>query len=153
VAQELYIAKAGSKGKGVFAQEDIPRGRVVIKFDGDENWIWNIPRIDWEYALQVDFDRYVLPRRESPGWFLNHSCNPNCILASECQVKSWRRISKGEELTIDYSTNVGWDEFEMICVCGSEGCRKLVRSYKYLPGHLKEKYGRHVSPYLLRKRA
>ena len=149
---ELFIAETGRKGKGVFAQVDIPRGRLVIRFDGAENWVWDIPQVYWEYSLQVDYDRYILPSRESTGWFLNHSCDPNCVLTSRSEVKSWRRISKGEELTIDYSTNVGWDEFEMVCACASENCRKLVRSYKYLPDHLKKKYGRNISPYLLRKR-
>jgi hypothetical protein len=152
VTQELYIADAGPRGKGVFAGRDIPRGRVVISFGGDEDWIWNIPRADWEYALQVDYDRYILPRRGSPAWFINHSCHPNCVLVSRSDVKSWRKISRGEEVTIDYSTNVGWDEFEMVCACGSEGCRKLVRSYIFLPDDLKKRYGRNVSPYLLEKR-
>jgi SET domain-containing protein len=149
----LYIAEAGKKGRGVFARRHISRGVVVICFRGKEEWIWDIARTDWEYTLQVDYDRYVLPQRGSPGWFLNHSCDPNCVLDGRLEVKSWRRIERGEELTIDYSTDVGWDGFEMVCHCGSENCRGLIRSYAFLPGELKEKYGQNVAPFLLERRA
>jgi len=123
--EQLYIAEAGEKGRGVFARRGIPPGRLVMSFRGRERWIWDIPRADWEYTLQVDYDRYILPERGSPPWFLNHSCDPNCVLSGRSGVLSWRAIVGGEELTIDYSTNVGWDAFEMLCHCGSESCRRI----------------------------
>ncbi len=121
----------------------------MIRFDGREDWIWKIPRELWEHTLQVDYDRYILPRRGSPGWFLNHSCDPNCVMAGRAEVRSRRAIAKDEELTIDYSTNVGWDEFEMECRCGSSDCRTVIRSYRYLSPALKKRYGKNVSPFLL----
>ncbi len=149
VKKGLYIAAAGQRGRGVFAGKRIPPGEPVFRFSGHEDWIWRIPRELWEHTLQVDYDRYILPRRNSPGWFLNHSCDPNCVLAGRVEVRSWRAIARDEELTIDYSTNVGWDEFEMECRCGSGNCRTVVRSYRYLPRALKKRYGENVSPFLL----
>jgi hypothetical protein len=100
----------------------------------------------------VDYDRYIVPPRGSPGWFLNHSCDPNCVLSGRSEVRSRRRIAGGEELTIDYSTNVGWDGFEMSCRCGSANCRGVIRSYAFLPEELKKRYGRNVSPFLLEEK-
>jgi len=74
-------------------------------------------------------------------------------LSGRVQVRTWRRIAGGDEVTIAYSTNVGWDGFEMECHCGSEGCRGVVRSYSSLSDELKKRYGRNVSPYLLVARA
>ena len=149
MTERLYIAEAGRKGKGVFARVSLLPGTLVIEFSGREGWIWNLPREDWEYALQVDFDRYVLPVRGSPGWFLNHSCDPNCVLSGKSEVRTWRRIAAGEELTLDYSTNVGWEGFEMVCDCRAEKCRQVIKSYNHLSQALKERYGKNVSPYLL----
>ncbi len=147
----LALAKAGAKGIGVFALQDIPAGEVVITFGGREDWIWNIKRELWDHTLQVDYDRYILPRRNSPGWFLNHSCEPNCVLTGRTAVKSWRPITEGQEITIDYSTNVGWDAFAMTCMCGACKCRKVITSYGFLAPEIKRRYDRNVSPYLLRR--
>jgi SET domain-containing protein len=133
----------------VFTLRSIPTGQLVITFSGREDWIWNIERELWDHTLQVDYNRYLLPRRNSPGWFLNHSCEPNCVLAGRTAVRSWRPIMKGEEITIDYSTNVGWNGFAMKCLCGTRGCRKVISSYDFLTPEIKRKYGRNVSPYLL----
>lgn len=58
-------------------------------------------------------------------------------------------IHAGEEVTFDYSTNVGWVPYEMTCSCGSEGCRGVVLSYDHLSDELKRKYGTNISAYLL----
>ena len=134
---------------GVFAKRAIPGGVRVISFRRNERWIWDIPVDLWEYAFQVDYDRYILPERESFGWYLNHSCAPNCVILGRTRIVALSTIEKGEEVTIDYSTNVGWDGFAMECRCGSDQCRKVVRSYRYLDPILKGRYGACVSRFLL----
>ena len=64
---------------------------------------------------------------------MNHSCEPNCVIMGRTRIVALRRIEAGEEVTFDYSTNVGWDGFSMRCRCGTKGCRKVVRSYAFLP--------------------
>ena len=149
---KLKVADAGSKGNGVFATETIEPGELVLDFQGEEKWIWEIPEEQWQYTFQVDYDRYVLPERDSPGWYLNHSCEPNCVVLGRTRVLALDRVEVGEEVTIDYSTNVGWDGFAMECRCGSRSCRKVVRSYRYLDERLKARYGACVSSFLLKKR-
>lgn len=149
---KLKIQDAGAKGKGVFADEVIEPGELVIDYDGKEQWIWDIPESLWEYAFQVDYDRYVLPEKDSPGWFLNHSCEPSCVIMGRSRILALSRIEPGEEITIDYSTNVGWDGFAMECRCGTASCRKVIRSYHYLDERLKARYGACISRFLLEKR-
>jgi uncharacterized protein len=84
---------------------------------------------------------------------MNHSCEPNCVIMGRTKVVALRRIEPGEEVTFDYSTNVGWEGFSMACECGMKGCRKVVRSYGALPDELKGRYGACVSAFLLRPTA
>ena len=145
----LRIDAAGPKGRGVFAARRIEVGELVWDYAGEERWISDIPKRLWRYCFQVDYDRYVVPENGSAGWFMNHSCEPNCVIMGSTRVVALRRIEAGEEVTFDYSTNVGWAGFAMRCKCGSKACRKIVRSYAFLPAELKGHYGACVSAFLL----
>ena len=145
----LRIGRAGEKGKGVFAARRIEPGELVWDYAGAEKWIKEIPSRLWRYCFQTDYDRYVLPQRGSVGWFMNHSCEPNCVIMGRTRVVALRRIEEGEEVTFDYSTNVGWEGFSMECRCGAAGCRKVIGSYGRLPDELKGRYGACVSAFLL----
>jgi len=149
-SEVLRIGDAGSKGKGVYAERRIEPGELVWEYAGAEKWIKEIPPELWQYCFQVDYDRYVVPERGSAGWFLNHSCEPNCVIMGRTKIFALRRIEPGEEVTFDYSTNVGWEGFSMECKCGKKTCRKIVRSYGFLSDELKGRYGACVSGFLLR---
>ncbi len=148
----LRIGRAGDRGQGVFATTELPVSGVVIRYDGAVKWVWEIPSDLWPHCFQMDYDRYVLPREGSPGWYLNHSCEPNCVIEGAREIVAVRRILPGEELTIDYSTNVGWEGFEMECRCGSGSCRGVIRSYSFLDSALKTRYGSNVSKFLTSRR-
>lgn len=144
------IGDAGKKGKGVFAARRMEAGELVWDYAGEERLIHDIPKELWQYCFQVDYDTYVVPERGSVGWYLNHSCEPSCVILGRTRVVTLRRVEAGEELTFDYSTNVGWEGFSMECECGKKSCRKVVRSYSNLPEELKGRYGACVSSFLLR---
>jgi uncharacterized protein len=146
---KLRIARAGEKGFGVFTTKKLLEKVVVVKYKGRSKWVWEIPSEDWPHCFQVDYDRYVLPEKDTPGWYLNHSCEPNCAISGRRNIITMKSVMPGEELTIDYSTNVGWDGFAMECRCGKRKCRGLITSYSSLAPDLKEKYGRYVSAFLL----
>jgi len=146
------IGDCGPRGKGIFAARPIPASTRVATFRGTARWIWDIPEDAWPYAFQVDYDRYVLSRRNSVGWLINHSCDPNCLI-SGMSIVTARNVRRGEELTFDYSTDVDWPEYRMVCRCGSPKCRGVIRAYRFLPEDLKLMYGRHVAPFILRKYA
>jgi len=151
LVDKLRIGDAGEKGKGVFASERFEAGDLVIDYQGKEEWIWDIPKELWQYTFQVDYDRYILPEKGSFGWYLNHSCEPNCVILGRTRVVALSTIGKGEEVTIDYSTNVGWDGYSMECHCGARGCRRIIRSYRYLDPQLRGRYGACVSRFLLER--
>ena len=144
------IGDAGAKGKGVFATRPLRRSEVLVTFRGKPRWIWDIPRETWPYTIQVDYDRYLVPKKNGVGWYLNHSCQPNCVI-SGLSVVAARDIRNGEELTFDYSTDVDWPGFRMACSCGARRCRKVVRAYRFLPENLRERYGKRVAPYIARR--
>lgn len=146
----LRIGEAGAKGKGVFATKRIELGKVVWDYAGEERWITDIPKRLWRFCFQVDYDRYVVPKKGAPGWFMNHSCEPNCVIMGRTKIVALRRIEAGEEVTFDYSTDVGWEGFSMRCMCGTKGCRKVIKCYASLPDELKRHYGACVSAFLLR---
>jgi hypothetical protein len=123
---------------------------VVATFFGTPRWIWDIPEQEWPYTFQVGYDRYVLPRRNTRGRYINHSCEPNCVVSGRSIIAE-RRITRGEELTFDYSTNVDWPGFRMDCACSSSKCRNVVKAYRFLPKRLKLRYGRNVADFILRK--
>lgn len=147
----LKIGPAGEKGLGVFATSRIEPGELVWDYQGEERWISEVPEELWQYLFQVGYDRYVVPEKGSVGWYINHSCEPNCLIMGRTRIVAARRIEPGEEVTFDYSTNVGWDGFAMECRCGKSRCRKVVRSYRFLPEELKARYGACVSAFLLEK--
>jgi uncharacterized protein len=121
---------------------------MITSFRGRVRWIWEIPREVWPYLIQVDYDRYVLPRKNGVGWFINHSCSPNCFI-SGLSIVAARNIRSGEELTFDYSTDVDWPRYRMVCKCGSPKCRKVVRAYRFLPEELKIRYGKRIVPFII----
>lgn len=123
---------------------------MVAVFSGRPRWIWDIPKEVWPYTIQVDYDRYVVPRKNTVGWFINHSCEPNCVISGR-SIRTCRDIKAGEELTFDYSTDVDWKGFRMKCACDTSGCRGVIRAYRYLPLALKLGYGPQVAPFIARE--
>ncbi len=96
----------GLSGKGVFALEEIPKGKKIIEYIGR-----NIPIDEQDYAT----GRYLFMTgrkkmingnvRENVARFINHSCKPNCEArgpSGRVFIYSLRRIREGEELTYNY---------------------------------------------------
>ncbi|MEM3670194.1 MAG: SET domain-containing protein-lysine N-methyltransferase [Thermoprotei archaeon] len=146
---KLRIGPAGPKGMGVFAEERIPPGTVIWDYIGEEQHVKSIPPDLLPYCFQVDYDVYIVPPTGSVGWYINHSCDPNCVIEGRTKIVSCRVIDVGEEATFDYSTDTGWDGFEMECLCGSRNCRKVITSFLRTDKRVRERYGKHVAPFLL----
>jgi len=130
--KKIYVDK-GIEGFGVFAKKPIRSGETILVFGGKE--IVN-PRTD-NYILQTGKNKYM--RVNGRERFVNHSCNPNSGLKNSTTLVAIRDISKGDEITFDYSTCVG-DEWKMKCLCKSKNCRKIIKAFRYLPKSLKKKY-------------
>jgi hypothetical protein len=75
------------------------------------------------YTISVDEDHDI--NSEDEFQFINHSCQPNTVWAEEeMKVVVIRRISKGEQLTVDY----GEGYHPIVCKCGAKHCRGTIGS-------------------------
>jgi SET domain-containing protein len=133
---KLIVKNSGIHGHGCYAGEPIPADAFIIEYAGE--------RIPAEEAYRREED----PAR--PGiytfwigddWaidglvdgnsarYINHSCTPNCeyrIESGRVLIFSGREISRGEELTIDYSYAA--DGEKIPCCCGSTECRGCINA-------------------------
>jgi hypothetical protein len=98
--------KRSKTGRGLFAMEDIPRGRRIIEYVGrpvspDEQRRDSGKYLFWASDTQM-IDGNI---KENTARYINHSCAPNCEATGpdgRIYISALRRIRAGEELTYDY---------------------------------------------------
>lgn len=135
--------REGTHGRGVFAEEPIQKGTVILRYGGP--FLRYADTTPQTYAVQVGPDLYL---GASGGLddYVNHCCDPNCGLVinapTDVTLVAVRDIAAGEEIFFDYSTTMAEDDFEMPCHCGAAACRKLIRDGKHLPEEVWERYER-----------
>jgi hypothetical protein len=132
--------KGGTHGRGVFTDEPIAAGTLIVTFTGPFlRYAETTPRT---YALQIGPDLYI-GASSGPDDFINHSCEPNAgfrIEGTTADLHAIRDIEAGEEILFDYSTTLDEDDFTMVCQCGTPSCRKVIGDAKYLPEKIWKKY-------------
>src|SRR5947208_3378924 len=107
-ARTLATAAAGF---GSIASEPIGAGEVVAAFGGrcvtrDEFDL--LPASQQVRSLQIDEELFLAGAPEpEPADFINHSCDPNCLLSGSVILVAARDIEAGEEITYDYATSDG----------------------------------------------
>lgn len=154
------LVKKTSKisGDGIFVNNDIKKGEVLMIFGGEIVSKKNLT--EKKYRLQTAFpisqDEFiVLPvsnTQDTIDEYLNHSCNPTAWLIDEVTVVARRNIKKGQEITVDVAT---WDIDEEwlfsddgLCYCGKKICRKILNPQDYKRPELQKRYKGHFSPYI-----
>lgn len=149
----LEIRKSKIQGSGVFALVDIAADKKVFRFSERTIIIRHRPGCHCSVCkrcIQIGKDRWLYPKRGSFGWNLNHNCDPACGMRGS-YIVALRRIRKGDEITIDYSTTNDDASWRMHCSCGSPDCRKTIKSVQYLPVRLLRRYAGHMPRYLEKK--
>ena len=157
---KIEIRDIPPKGKGMFARELIKVGEKIMTWGGT----WGIDyldkagaekaRINGKLIMQWDDDLYSAETRgDSPGYFINHSCDPNTWMINAFTHVARRDINPGEEVTNDYALMEadenfisGWD-----CHCGSPLCRQKITGKDWHRKDLQQRYKNHFSP-LINKR-
>lgn len=145
IAKLFEVRETGNRGKGLFAQELVPKGTIVC-FECSKCRVMSAAEIGFDrmsekekegllgYAYRKKDGSFVAPCDETR--YLNHSCNAN-ILGTEFGFDIVvRDISKGEEATYDYRDF--YDEVKMPCQCGEANCCKLVTFEHPVPPELKK---------------
>ncbi|MGB8542518.1 MAG: SET domain-containing protein-lysine N-methyltransferase [Candidatus Acidiferrales bacterium] len=131
---DLRIGRSSLHRYGVFALEDIPRGRRVIEYTGKRlsyEEVWHLEAPDDIYIANMNAQWFLDGSSGGSGaQFINHSCDPNLFwrcVRNRLLFFSRRKILAGEELTVDYAYPVKLHRIR--CRCGARCCR---RTFKYI---------------------
>lgn len=134
----LRIQRSPIHRLGVFANENISRGRKVIEYTGERI----SRRVAKERFQRIRASRnakrfylFKLNRQwvidgavdGSGAELINHSCEPNLRtrrVRGHILFFSCRKILRGEELTLDY--HVPKKSLRVRCHCGSSNCRGAI---------------------------
>ncbi|XP_035986057.1 histone-lysine N-methyltransferase 2C-like [Fundulus heteroclitus] len=136
----VYLARSGIQGLGLYAAKDIEKCTMVIEYIGTiiRSEVANRKERLYEaqnrgvYMFRIDND-YVIDATITggPARYINHSCAPNCITEvvtvekeNKIIISSCRRIQRGEELCYDYQFDLEDDQHKIPCHCGAVNCRK-----------------------------
>jgi len=127
----VEVRDSAIHGKGAFASALIESDTLVLEYAGeliDRKTAVARDQPDAPdyscYILLIDDDVFIDARLvEHPAKYINHSCEPNCILSLEedkAYIQTLRTIRPGEELTYDYDYE---DSDHVKCYCQAAGCR------------------------------
>jgi hypothetical protein len=133
-------------GNGLFTGEAFRAGEFILAMTGEEFPLERMEEICRARGLSVNMPLHtaldrVLFLDRVPN-LINHSCEPNCGLRNRADLFAIRDIVEGEEITYDYSTNVGPGiEWSMApCRCGATACRQVIRNVAALPEAVLRRY-------------
>ena len=135
---------------GLFAKRDIAKGETVFIAKGNLVQMKIESANDsakYPNAIGIDKNTWLDPQPNNPLVYLNHSCSPNVGIRGNVTFTAIKPIKKDEEITLDYSITEQ-DRFwrlDAMCYCGSDNCRKVIRSIQHLPVTLYKKYLPYVS--------
>lgn len=102
---------------GLFATKTYKAGEVVLKIEGD---VLSTPT---RTTIQVAPNQHV--DVDSPGKYINHSCQANCIVRKH-ELIAAKDIYIGEEITFNYEENE--DELAHPFIC--KDCGKMIEGRK-----------------------
>jgi SET domain-containing protein len=144
----IHVKDSPIQGRGLFPDIDIKKGTVICQIVGE--------RIQHPYQADL--------ASQNPNWigtgyeewltlgpgdiaiYLNHSCEPNVIINDKMELVVMSPVKTNQELLLDYSTTELDPYWQMECSCGAGKCRKILRSFQFLPRELQEKYSLFIAP-------
>ncbi|KAK4052314.1 histone methyltransferase set2 [Microbotryomycetes sp. JL221] len=134
----IDIVKTKKKGFGVRAKQDMTTDTFIYEYVGEVIGPDAFARRMKQYAasgirhfyfMALDRDIFIdATKKGGKGRFLNHSCNPNCVVAKwtigkkmHMGIFAKRDIKQDEELTFNYNVDRYGHEAQE-CYCGEPNC-------------------------------
>lgn len=128
--QSVEIRKSEKHGKGLFALKDFKKGEEMYALKKGKiishDEIKNLSEFEKIHLDKIGENEYEVV--ESPGCYINHSCEPN-VEEKDRIGYALRDVKKSEEIMIDYD-KIAYFEKPFECHCGSKNCRGFVRGRK-----------------------
>jgi hypothetical protein len=156
---DVEVRASPIHGLGLFARATLPVATVVSRIGGR---LVDTQELRCQLGLSADGDRgyvdtitvgedlhLVLPTG-TPNGRGNHSCDPNTWWLDGYTLVTRHEIAVDEEVTNDYATSTDADSFTMACSCASAFCRGLITGGDWRRADLRERYGTHWVPAVLR---
>lgn len=138
-----YILCKEGKGNCLAALQALQADQPVQKFTGivTKNVYqsgMDIPKehrhVKWIGRTVDGDDKWIIVT--SDAVYLNHSCNPNCQVMPDFEVRTAKSAEKDEELTISYNSradfpaDMHWKpEWNFKCLCKSHNCKKTIDKF------------------------
>lgn len=145
----LEIIDAGAKGYGVICKSPLQRGEFVCEYAGEiiseeeaaqrrkndnNNYIFVLNEIvSGDKVIRTVIDATCIG---NVGRYINHSCNPNCIVVPvrvdsiipRLAIFAQRNIPSGEEITYSYCSSASNQSTSgrRPCLCGETNCAKFL---------------------------
>ena len=142
---DVEIARAGIKGRGVFAARTFVPGETVIVGRAID-----YPPARTRMSVQLDWERHV--EIDAPATLLNHSCTPNlCVRENQWCAYDFvalRDILAGEELAFDYAMTEHDLVAPLSCWCGSVDCLGEIRPWSVRDPEWRAENAMRVARYL-----
>lgn len=126
-------------GKGLIATKTVLANTKIQRFIGAIVTFEQIPPQEICYALLIADQQWLIPTTDAR--YINHSCEPNCIIDDNLFVITNQVVTAGTEFTFSYNTVTKgendpgtWDQrWTFNCNCGAKNCQGLINRYLYLP--------------------
>ena len=142
----VEIFQTASKGFGIQAKADIAANEFVIEYLGEvvsslafrkRTQLYEDEGIKHMYFMSLKIDEVIdATKRGGIARFINHSCNPNCVLQKwvvgkrlRMAIFTKRPIAAGEELSFDYKF-VRYGAPPQVCLCGADNCKGTIGTTK-----------------------
>lgn len=149
------VVQRNGEQVGSFAVLPIAAGTTVAAFGGScisTSALSALPVEQQGRSIQIDEDLHMAGSVFADAAdMINHSCSPNCGIASGVVVVAMRDIAAGEELTYDYAMTDGSVTDTFRCECGSPHCRGTITGNDWMLPELQLSYRGYFSPYLARR--
>lgn len=156
--KNMCVASSTLSGKGLFANEFIRKGEIILLFGGSIALQKN--RYTGKYIestfLSISEECILCEEVTSvkdPSDYINHSCFPNAGMGDCITLVAICDIHKGEEIVCDYAFWEGDENYLMkeTCKCGNDNCRHTITGKDWRLFSENDDLFQYFSPFIKRR--